>query len=168
MADVRDVILDQRNWLERLVQRIPGFRGYYGNENRREADRALREFAARRLEAVVSQLHDANKRAPLEQLQERRELITLVEQTRNELRFADQGYAGFFSEIKWDREELLDAVYAKDEEIVESVIALSVTIESGDWTVADLHHELRALSRAVRERRSSILVLSEHGNGPQE
>ncbi len=168
MADVRNVILDQRNWLERLVQRIPGFRGYYGNENRRAADRALREFAARRLEAVVSQLHDTNKRAPLEELQERRELITLVEQTRNELRFADQGYAGFFSEIKWDREELLDAVYAKDEEIVESVIALSVTIESGDWRVADLHQELRALSRAVRERRSSILVLSEHGNGPQE
>ncbi len=159
MADVRDAILEQRNWLERLVQKVPGFRGYFGSENRREADRLLRDFAVKRLDRLVSQLHDDNKRAPLEELQQRRELITKLETARNELRFADQGYSGFFSEIKWDRSELLDAVYERDAEIVESVTALAVTLESGDWRVSDLRQEVRLLGRAVSERRSSILGL---------
>ncbi len=159
MAYVRDAILEQRNWLERLVQKVPGFRGYFGNENRREADRLLRQFAVKRLDRLVSHLHDDNKRAPLEELQERRELITQLETARNELRFADQGYSGFFSEIKWDRSELLDAVYERDLVIVESVTALSVTVESGDWRVSDLRREIRLLGRTVSERRGSILEL---------
>lgn len=156
MNDARDAIFGQRNWLERLVQRIPGFRGYYGNENRREADRLLREFAVRRLDRLVTRLHEDNKDAPLEELQERRERITDLETARNELRFADQGYSGFFSEIKWDSSSLLEAVYERDAEIVDSVVALTVTVESDDWRISDLRRELRSLRRAIETRRDAI------------
>lgn len=159
MGDAHDLILDQRNWLERIVQRVPGFRGYFGAENRREADRVLRDFGVTRLDQVVSLLQEHAKEAALEDLQELRDVINGVEKVRNELRFADRGYAGFFSEIKWDAEDLLDAVYRNDEQIVESALALAVVVEAHDYRVGDLRLELRALERALSERRSSILGL---------
>ena len=161
LTDAHDVILDQRNLLERLVQRIPGFRGYSRAENRREADRALRDFGVQRLDGVVSSLHDQIKRSPLEEMQELHAQVSVVEKIRNELRHADLGYSGFFSEIKWDTEKMLDAVYRFDEQVVESVMALAISVESGDLSAGDLKQELRALDRSLAERRSSILGLFE-------
>jgi hypothetical protein len=160
LADVHDTILEQRSWLERLAQKIPGFRGYYARENRREADRALREFGVARLENVVAALHDAIKHGPLEQAHEVRDVITLVEKLRNQLRYADQGYAGFFSELKWDREELLDALYRADEQIVEWASELAVSVEAGERAPADLRRQVRALERALDERREQVLALA--------
>ncbi len=161
MADVHDSILEQRSWLERLVQKIPGFRGYYTRENRREADRVLREFGVARLETVIGQLHGQIKHGPLAQAQEIRDVITLVEKLRNQLRYADQGYAGFFAELKWDREDVLDAVYRVDEQIVECVSKLAMTVDSGGFTPADLRQDAHALECALAERKGSILALAE-------
>jgi len=163
VADVHDTILEQRSWLERLVQKIPGFRGYYARENRREADRALREFGVRRLETVIGQLHEAIKHGPLEQAKVVRDVITLVEKLRNQLRYADQGYAGFFSELKWDREDVLDAVYRVDEQIVECVRQLAMTVDAGAFSPADLRQDARALERALGERKGAIMALAEAG-----
>lgn len=159
LADVHDVILDQRNWLERILQRIPGFRGYYGRENRREADRTLRSYGVAHIDSLISDLHEVIKHSPLEELQELRELITRFEKLGNELRFADQGYSGFFAELKWDSGEMLDALYRIDEQIVESVTALAITVEAGEFRASDLSREVRALERGLAQRRSTILGL---------
>jgi hypothetical protein len=57
-AKVKETIREQRNALERLIARIPGFRGYHDREARREADKLLREHGATRLERVVRELHE--------------------------------------------------------------------------------------------------------------
>ena len=54
MADIHGTIDTQRNALERLVQRIPGFRGYYDKENRREADKLLRDYGVTLLDHVIA------------------------------------------------------------------------------------------------------------------
>ena len=38
-----------RNWLERLGEKIPGFRGFQDRELRREVDKMQREYLAREL-----------------------------------------------------------------------------------------------------------------------
>jgi hypothetical protein len=38
-----------RNWLERLVDKVPGFRGYQNRELRRDVDRLQREHLAKEL-----------------------------------------------------------------------------------------------------------------------
>ena len=78
-ADRRDAIWEQRNPLEHLVQRIPGFRGYFGRENRREADRLLREFGVDHLDRVISELQRAARGAGLADLGTYGELIDQVE-----------------------------------------------------------------------------------------
>ncbi len=168
MADVHDVILDQRNWLERILQRVPGFRGYYDRENRREADRVLRGYGVSRLDQLISELHEVIKRSPLEELQELRGVVTRVEKLRNELRFADQGYSGFFAELKWDSVETLDALYQIDEQIIESVTALAITVEAGEFEAIDLSRELRALERTLADRRRVILGLLPQSGGDGE
>jgi hypothetical protein len=159
VQDLRQTIDSGRSPFERLVQRIPGFRGYFGRENRRQADDELREFGVSRLERMVSDLHAIVKDLPLDRIDEMRQVILQAETLRNELRYADQGYSGFFSEIKWDSEELLDAIYARDEQIVESLISLCTVIEEGEFSPPDVRRELRSLSRSVADRKTAILGL---------
>ena len=43
---------DERNWLERLGEKIPGYGGYVSKERRRDADKIQREHLAERLRAA--------------------------------------------------------------------------------------------------------------------
>ena len=46
MSDLYDQIVSQRGQFERLIARIPGFRGYVDKGARRTADRMLRDQIA--------------------------------------------------------------------------------------------------------------------------
>ena len=160
MSDLEQTIREQRNPLERLVQWIPGFRGYFDRENRREADKLLRDFGVTRLERMVGDLHDATKAAPFEQMDEFQEVVNQVEKLRNELRHCDRGYSGFFDEIKWDDPDALADVYERDELVVEKLIELSERTASGDFDLAALRDDVRALARVHEDRRNVILQLA--------
>ena len=161
MSDLEQTIRDDRNAVERLGQAVPGFRGYFDRENRREADKLLRDFGVTRLERMVSDLHEATKRAPLEQMDEFGEVVNRVEKLRNELRNADRGYSGFFDEVKWDTDEALDAIYAQDERLVDRLVLLSEQVASGDFALDPLREQLRTLERAHADRRLAILGLTQ-------
>ena len=47
---------DQRNWLERLGEKIPGYGGYVSKERRRDADKLQREHLADQLRAAKQPL----------------------------------------------------------------------------------------------------------------
>ena len=161
MSDLEQTIRDDRNAVERLGQAVPGFRGYFDRENRREADKLLRDFGVTRLERMVSDLHEATKRAPLEQMDEFGEVVNRVEKLRNELRNADRGYSGFFDEVKWDTDEALDAVYAQDERLVDQLVLLSDQVAAGDFALGELREQLRTLERAHADRHLAILGLTQ-------
>lgn len=160
LSDLDGEIREQRNALERLIQRVPGFRGYFERENRREADRLLRDFGCSRLGRVISELTDATKAAPLERMGAYQETINQAEKLRNALRHADQGYSGFFQETKWDREDMLIAVYARDLELVDDIEALCAGLETADLDPEALRRELVALQRRLEDRRAAILGLA--------
>jgi hypothetical protein len=160
MSEFKRTIASQRGLLERLAQRIPGFRGYYDAENRREADHLLRAHGVAELERVASRLHEHKRAAPLAALQPLEALMIRVETLRNELRYAERGYAGFFDEIKWDRPEMLDAVHARDEEIVQAIGALALAVEGPELEPGQVSERITDLRRAVEERQRSILSAS--------
>ncbi len=160
MTDVRERIEQQRNALERLVQRIPGFRGYREREGRREADRVVRDWGVQRLETLISHLHDATKQAPLEQMDTWQELVNQVEKLRNELRHSDRGHAGFFDEVKWDDPALLHALHERDAALVERIDA-TVDAGTGGAPLDELRAEIRQISEALRGREHAILGLQE-------
>jgi hypothetical protein len=159
MADVREKLRDGRNALQRLAARVPGFRGYLGREERREADKILRDYGASKLERVVRDVQEAIAKAALEQMGEYQELVTQLEKLRGELRFADRGYSGFFDERKLDSDAALDALYAQDERIVAQVDEICAQVADADFSAAALRGSVKRLGLALADRRNAILGL---------
>ncbi len=128
MTDGFEEAKEQRNWLERLGAKIPGYRGFQDRELRRDVDKLQREHLARELErakgvarAKARAFADAGKigaLAPFDRLD--RELDGVAQA----IRFADYGATGLFDAVKI-REAELERLYQFDLALLESVEALT-------------------------------------------
>lgn len=150
---------EQRNALQRMRAHVPGFGGYCEREERREADKLLRDFGAGRLERIGRDLQESIAKAALEEIGELRDVVLAVEKLRNELRFADRGYSGFFAEAKLDSDAALDALYAQDERIVAQIEEIAAQIADADLSPSSLRGSVKRLSLALADRRNAILGL---------
>jgi DNA repair exonuclease SbcCD ATPase subunit len=159
MARVRETVREQRNALERLGARIPGFRGYLERDERREADKLLREHGAKRLERMVRELHEIAAKSALDELDDLQALISEVEKLRAELRFADRGYSGFFDEVKLDSDPALAAVYERDERIVQQIEEMAAQVADVEFRAAAVRAVVKRLGLALADRRNAILGL---------
>ena len=131
------MLRSERNFLEKLADKIPGIAGYRERDARRETDRRLREYLARRLEEGRESLSGLRRvildGGKLDLLDEVGRLDGTLQRAVASLRFADSGYSGLFDQVKI-REEELDRIYAYDEALV--------------GTVQDLSEGLRRLAQA--------------------
>lgn len=159
MAKLRETLREQRGALQRVRAHLPGFGGYCEREERREADKLLRDFGASRLERIGHDLQESIAKAALEEIGELNDLVLAVEKLRNELRFADRGYSGFFDEAKLDSDAALDALYAQDERIVAQVEEIAAQTADADLSVSSLRGSVKRLSLALADRRNAILGL---------
>lgn len=117
MADFYQKITEEQGSLEELVRKIPGFKGYLAKEDRRAADRLLRERLVRAFEEQQTRftrlqrdLVDAGGLQHMERVQ----LIDGRLQTFiDRVRTAASGYAGLTAPVKVQEEEL-QRLYAFD------------------------------------------------------
>jgi hypothetical protein len=160
---------DQRNWLERLGDKIPGYNGYVEKERRRDIDKLHREHLADRLRAskqpvsdFVRELSSAGRLfevGPLDRASKK------VDQIENRVRFASYGYAGFFDAVKIQEAEL-DRLYRFDLALVEKVEELErqartlsergATPEGLKAAAAELERAADDLNRTFDERYRAI------------
>ena len=131
---------DQRNWLERLGEKIPGYGGYVAKERRRDVDKLHREHLAERLRAAKQPLNELMRELSssgrLFEVGPVDRVLKKVDQIENRVRFASYGYAGFFDAVKI-QEPQLDAIYRFDLALVEKV------------------EQLYALARELRQKSST-------------
>jgi hypothetical protein len=115
---------EQRNWLEKLGDKIPGYAGYVAKERRRDADKLHREHLAERLRASKQPLTDVMRELSssgrLFEVGPVDRVLKKLDQVENRVRFASYGYAGFFDAVKI-QEPQLDAIYRFDLSLVEKV-----------------------------------------------
>ena len=115
---------DQRNWLERLGDKIPGYGGYVSKERRRDADKLHRDHLADRLRATKQPLNDVMRELSsggrLFEVGPVDRVLKKIDQIENRVRFASYGYAGFFDAVKI-QEAQLDRIYQFDLALVEKV-----------------------------------------------
>ena len=160
---------DQRNWLERLGDKIPGYSGYVAKERRRDIDKMHREHLADRLRATKQPLSDLVRElsstgrlfevGPVDRVSKK------IDHIENRVRFASYGYSGFFDVVKI-QETQLDAIYSFDLALVEKVEALErlagelagrgSTAEGLKQAASELERAADDLNRTFDERYRAI------------
>ena len=132
MTDGFEQARSQRNWLERLTDKIPGFKGYQNRELRREVDKLQREHIAHRLTEIKGQLRDKAGRyadagqigalQPFDRLEKRLEGLSQA------VRFSDYGATGLFDTVKI-REPELERLYQFDLSVMDDLQALQTAVD---------------------------------------
>lgn len=160
---------DQRNWLERLGEKIPGYGGYVTKERRRDVDKLHRDHLADRLRATKQPLNELMRELSssgrLFEVGPVDRVLKKIDQIENRVRFASYGYAGFFDAVKI-QEPQLDRIYQFDLALVERVEQLehlarelgskSSTAEGLKAAAAELEGAADDLNRTFDERYRAI------------
>jgi len=153
--DPLDKARGSQNALERLMNAIPGFKGYRERELRRDTDKVQREHLATRLNDVKKVLNDAANTATragrLDAINDIETARKRLDMVINKIRYADRGYAGFFDTVKVD-EAMLARVYEFDVALVESVDRIVTTAASAGESLRPLIDEIDALDAKLAER----------------
>lgn len=119
--------------LEKFVAAVPGYKGYKEKEQRREADKLLRDHLVRQFEEQQRKLNDQKLQLVssglIALIDDLDRASTRLESFIIKIRTASQGYAGFFDAVKVKEEEL-DALYNFDNALLEGVPRLEASISN--------------------------------------
>lgn len=131
MTDSYEQARGNRNWLERLGEKIPGYRGYQDRELRRDVDKLEREHLSIALSRVKASLRevartyvDAGKIGTLAAFDR---LDRKLDGLSQAIRFADYGVSGIFDAVKIGEAEL-ERLHEFDLVLVEEVDSLSAAV----------------------------------------
>jgi hypothetical protein len=147
MSENKDVYAQAKSQMrlsEKIAAALPGFRGYKEKELRRESDKLIRNHIYLKLSKDKDNVRSiaqkiADKRY-LDVLGEVDRLNAKMERIAEKVNHASYGYSGFYNLVKI-KEENLDRMIAYDNQLLESVNALSAEIDgfkaqllSGDYS----------------------------------
>jgi hypothetical protein len=121
----------QRNVLERLVDKIPGFRGFQDRELRRDVDKMQREHLSAELGQLKSEVRDKARRytdaGKIGALGGFDRLERLIDGLSQAVRFADYGASGFFDPVKIGDAEL-QRLYEFDLAVLDDLAGLGSAV----------------------------------------
>lgn len=122
----------QRNFVESILNWIPGFHGYLQKDYRQESDHLARTWLADRLQRAKRPLDDYLQtlvaQLKIDDLPQYERLRTKLDTLISKLRGDVRGYSGFFDYVRID-EAKLDEVYELDMALIEDVDRLAQRIE---------------------------------------
>lgn len=133
MDDLYAKIVRERGSVERLMARIPGFRGYMEMNARRQADRLLRDHVTALLKAQLNRLAEAEKllleTGGLSYMSQTRSAKTKFQTYIDRIATDVPGYSGFFDAVKIGEDDLA-VVYAFDEALLDYVDKFTLAIDA--------------------------------------
>jgi hypothetical protein len=133
MTDFQGQIESERGKLKELLAKVPGFKGYIEMEDRRTADKLLREVVADRYQEVLDKLTGVQTefvdRGDLAFLDDLETVVVKVRTFIDKIRHAAYGYTGFFSAIKVDAEKL-DRLYDFDKALLDGTESMAEVIDN--------------------------------------
>lgn len=160
MGDLRDRIRHDENALQKLMDKIPGFKGYHEQEIRRSADKLLRDHLATMLEQVRQRLFrfqgELSSRGDFKPVTDLDRLTRRLVRTKDRLEHAPYGYAGFLDAAKigvdsldrlYDYDLALRDIIAKIDEAASTLTAAAK--EQFEESLRLLDEEVEELSRMI-------------------
>jgi hypothetical protein len=138
MSDLFNRITDDQDIIRKLFSKIPGFSGYVERENRRAADKILREAVANRFEELWQRISsiqtDLISAGGLEFIDDIERAAIKIRQFIDRIRHASYGYSPFFNATKVNEEELAK-VYEFDLALLEHVDIISGAIDNVETSI---------------------------------
>lgn len=122
-----------QDFFHRVANMIPGYTGYQDKERRREADKELRMFLARRFREQHSELMRVQQQIArsrhLEQISEVDRLGGVLQRFIDKLETATQGYAGLYDAVTIQEAEL-DQLYTFDAALTGQLQGVTAAIQA--------------------------------------
>ena len=152
-------IVGDTGGLRNLLSKIPGLSGYMERGRRREADQLLRDTITGRLEQArlnYSSVYQTVSRdifLAMERAERMGRADNLLMGLIGKIKDAPVGYAGFFSAIKVDEEDLA-RLYSFDEQMLNHTDQIQAEVDvlsKAVNTAGDLNEPLSALTTALLE-----------------
>jgi hypothetical protein len=158
MQDQYNKIVGDRNRIEELLAKIPGFGGYMEMSARREADRKLREHVAAQFPPLTDRLAAIERDilgldGGLMHMEKTKSLKTQLHNLQQRIATDSPGYSGFFATNKIGPDEL-EQVYAFDESMLTGIESIAAALDGLATAVGagggGLKEALAAFESAIR------------------
>jgi hypothetical protein len=157
MSENKDVYAQAKSQMrlsERIAAALPGFRGYKEKELRRESDKLIRNHLYLKLSKDKDNVRNISQRIAdkryIDTLPDIDRLVAKMDRITEKVNHASYGYSGFFDIVKI-KEEHLDHMIAYDNQLLDSVNALTEAIDAlktqllgGDY--ANLKDKIQAVT----------------------
>jgi hypothetical protein len=169
MSDLFDRVTSHQDLFTRILAKLPGFSGYIERQNRRQADKILREAIADRFQEKWQRIsglqRDLIRQGQLQYAGDLEAAALKLRQFIDRVRTASYGYAGFFDAIKINEQELARvyqydlALLTMNEEISAAVDNVERSIGT-DGLPAAIRHLTNRAQEAVEafNRRTEVLI----------
>ncbi len=149
MSDYFGRVTSDQDPFKKLASYIPGFSGYIERQNRRAADKLLRDAVARRYEELYKRLSalqtDLISQSNLEFVDDLEKAALLMRTFTDKIRNATYGYSGLFDAVKINEQELAQ-LYAFDNAFFDLGDQISAALD----TVEQSLNNPEALPAAIR------------------
>lgn len=140
VSDFFSKITNDQGSVEDIVRRIPGFKGYLEKNDRRAADRLLREHLVREFEEVQSEFMRLQRKlvnsGGMQYMERVQGINTNLQTFVDRIESAAQGYAGLFDAVKVKEDELA-RVYAFDEALIRYATQFSEGLEALEESIGN-------------------------------
>lgn len=169
MDDFLQRVSGQEDFFKKILPKLPGFKGYIEREDRRAADKLLRESIADRFESLWGRISDLQKDAiaggNLEIVDDLESAAIKIRQFIDRVRTASYGYAGFFDPIKIKTDEL-DQIYQYDFQLLsmEDEVSNGIDNVSASFGTDGLPASIRHLTTVAQncldsfDRRKEVII----------
>lgn len=173
MGNLFDKVTGDQDLVKKLGSYIPGFKGYIERQNRRAADKLLRESVADRFEELwkrTSALQtDLISKGGIAYIDDMEKAAIQLRTFIDKIRTATYGYSGFFDAVKVNEDELAQ-LYEFDNAFFEAAEEIGRALDNLETTLNDetgLPAAIRNLITLARQatdtfnRRYEVLTSSE-------
>jgi len=134
---------------KKLASHIPGFNGYVERQNRRAADKLMRETVALRFEELVKRASnlqaDMVSAGQIGYVDDVEKAVIQLRTFADKIRTAAYGYSGFFDAVKINEEELAQ-MYAFDAAFFDIAAGIGSGLDNLEASLSDAE----ALPAAIR------------------
>ncbi len=157
MSDFFGRVTSDQDPFKKLVSFIPGFGGYIERDNRRAADKLLRDTVARRFEELYKRLSalqtDVISQGNIEYVDDMEKAALLIRTFTDKIRNASYGYSGLFDAVKINQDELAK-IYTYDAaffDLAEQTKNAMDTLEASLGTPEGMPATIRNLTTLARQ-----------------